>query len=68
MLEGPVVADVDDVLVTLILIVLVGIKHVGNDTGKLVMFCWDGPMDPDVEVVVGLMVVPPCCVLMLEIE
>lgn len=55
-------------LVTLIPIVLVGIRHVGNDTGRLVVFCWDGPIALDVEVVVGLMVAPSCRVLMLVIE
>lgn len=44
-------------LVTLIPIVSVGIKHVGNDTGALTMFHWDCPTTLDVEVVVGLMVV-----------
>ena len=43
--------------VTLILIVLVGSKHVGNDTSALIVICWDCPIFPDVETVVGLLVV-----------
>lgn len=55
-------------LVTLMLIVPIGVKHVGNDIGTLTLFCWDGPTTPDVKVIVGLMVVPSSCVLMLEIK
>ena len=55
-------------LVTLILIALVGIRLVGNDMGTLVLFCLGGPTTSDVEVVVGLMVEPSCCVLMLVID
>ena len=53
---------------TLIPIVHVGTKHVGNDTGALIVFCWDCPTAPDVEVVVGMLVVVYGCVLMLEIK
>ena len=33
--------------VTLIPIVPVGTKHVGNDTGALIVFCWDCPIVPN---------------------
>ena len=38
--------------VTLNHIVLVGIKHVGNDMGALIVFCRDCPTIPIVEIVV----------------
>ena len=47
-------------LVTLIPIVPVGIREVGNDTGTLVVLCWDGPTTPDVEVIVELIKALSC--------
>ena len=49
-------------------IVPLGTNHVGNDTGALIVFCLDCPTVPDVEDVVGMLVVAPGCVLMLEIK
>ena len=54
-------------LVTLIPIVPIGTKHVGNDMGLLIVFYWDCPIVPDVGDVVGMLVVAFGCVLMLEI-
>jgi hypothetical protein len=45
-----------------------GTKHIGNDMGALILFYWDCPTVPDVETLVGLLVVRSSCVLMLEIE
>lgn len=45
--------------VALIPIVPVGTKHVGNDTGALIAFCWGCPTVLDVEVVVGMLEVGP---------
>ena len=55
-------------VVTLILIVPIGIKHLGNDMGTLTMFCRDGPTTPNVEVVVELMGILSYFVLMFIVE
>jgi hypothetical protein len=46
--------EVEVILVTLIPIVLVGIRKVGNDIGTLAVLSWDDPIALNVEVVVGL--------------
>ena len=53
-LDGPIIVEIEFMLVTLIPIVLVVIKQVDNDMGTLVVLCWDDPTTLDVEAVVGL--------------
>ena len=67
-MEDPIGTEVVAMEVVLIPTVLVGIRHVGNDMGVLVVLWSDGPtITPDVEVVVELMGAFSCWELMFMV-